>query len=94
VTADRSCGPGCRNGAVRTALAAEGPDAGFAQLHWLVDRFGAEHVVVEHVVELTDHQNPVDSTRNDRPAEMAAALDRPTIATLSRSWRRGCGACR
>ena len=68
---------GCRKGAVRTALAAEGPDAGFAQLQWLVDRFGAEHVVVE----LTDHQNPVDSTRNDLLAELAAALELPTIAT-------------
>ncbi|GAA1278840.1 error-prone DNA polymerase [Saccharothrix xinjiangensis] len=68
---------GCRKGAVRRALAREGPEAAFARLHDLVDRYGADRVFVE----LTDHGHPEDGPRNDLLWAMAHDLGLPTIAT-------------
>ncbi|WP_199441841.1 error-prone DNA polymerase [Umezawaea beigongshangensis] len=68
---------GCRKGAVRRALERAGPEAAFAQLRRLIGLFGRDRVHVE----LTDHGTPLDSTRNDLLARMAAELRLPTVAT-------------
>jgi len=68
---------GCRKGAVRQALATEGPVGARRELADLVHRFGAERVFVE----LTDHGQPLDSSRNDALASVATELGVPTIAT-------------
>jgi error-prone DNA polymerase len=68
---------GCRKGAVPLALAKHGPDAAARELDALVDAFGRDHVVVE----LTDHGRPLDSTRNDALARLAAAAHLPVVAT-------------
>ncbi|QEO12981.1 error-prone DNA polymerase [Agromyces intestinalis] len=68
---------GCRKGAVRRALAADGPDAAWRELDRLVALFGAEHVVVE----LTDHGHPDDQVRNDVLAGLAARARLPIVAT-------------
>ncbi|UOE45100.1 error-prone DNA polymerase [Agromyces larvae] len=68
---------GCRKGAVRRALASEGPDAAWRELDRLVALFGAEHVVVE----LTDHGHPDDQVRNDVLAGLAARARLPIVAT-------------
>ena len=52
---------GCRKGAVPAALAAGGPDAAEAELRALVEMFGRDNVAVE----LTDHDQPLDDSRND-----------------------------
>jgi len=83
---ERSGGPGdphwavltgCRKGAVRQALASEGPAAAARQLDALVDLFGAEAVLVE----LTDQGNPLDSRHNDVLAGLAAERGLPILAT-------------
>ncbi|MDN7122138.1 error-prone DNA polymerase [Nocardioides sp. ChNu-153] len=68
---------GCRKGAVRAALAHGGPAAAAAALDDLVDRFGAEHVVVE----LTHHRRPGDTEANDVLAGIAADRGLPVVAT-------------
>jgi error-prone DNA polymerase len=68
---------GCRKGAVRQALATEGPHGARRELADLVHRFGAERVFVE----LTDHGRPLDSSRNDALAALASDLRLPTLAT-------------
>ncbi|MFT7836521.1 error-prone DNA polymerase [Saccharothrix sp. BKS2] len=68
---------GCRKGVVRRALAREGPEAAFARLRDLVDRYGADRVFVE----LTDHGYPEDGPRNDLLWAMAHDLGLPTVAT-------------
>ncbi|GAA1244837.1 error-prone DNA polymerase [Prauserella halophila] len=68
---------GCRNGSVRRGLAEGGPEAAAAALRRLADRFGRDDVYVE----LVDHGGPLDSTRNDRLAEIAADLGIQTVAT-------------
>jgi error-prone DNA polymerase len=68
---------GCRKGAVRQALATEGTAGARRELADLVHRFGAERVFVE----LTDHSQPLDSSRNDALAALASDLRLPTIAT-------------
>ncbi|WP_409048526.1 error-prone DNA polymerase [Microbacterium sp. HA-8] len=84
--ADRAGGPGdphwavltgCRKGAVRQALAAEGPEGAARELDALVDLFGATSVFVE----LTDHGDPLDSRRNDLLASLARERSLPTLAT-------------
>ena len=80
--AERSAGhwvvfTGCRKGAVRQALVTEGQTGARRELADLVHRFGAERVFVE----LTDHGQPLDSSRNDALAAVAADLGLPTIAT-------------
>lgn len=74
---------GCRKGAVRQALphhrvpSRAEQDASEAALLALVERFGHENVVVE----LFDHQHPIDSVHNDFLAAVAARHRLPTIAT-------------
>jgi error-prone DNA polymerase len=68
---------GCRKGAVRTALAAEGAHGARRELVELVRLFGDGNVVVE----LYDHGNPEDTTSNDTLAAVAAELGLPVVAT-------------
>ncbi|MDQ1111056.1 error-prone DNA polymerase [Microbacterium testaceum] len=68
---------GCRKGAVRQALAFEGPTGAARELDTLVALFGAEAVYVE----LTDHGDPLDSRRNDVLAGLAADRGLPILAT-------------
>ncbi|MEV0678421.1 error-prone DNA polymerase [Actinosynnema sp. NPDC050436] len=68
---------GCRKGAVRRALAREGPEAAFGELRRLVGAYGADRVFVE----LTDHGYPEDGPRNDLLWGMAHELGLPTVAT-------------
>ncbi|MFG6443898.1 error-prone DNA polymerase [Microbacterium sp. P07] len=83
---ERSGGPGdsqwavltgCRKGAVRRALAAEGPDAAGIELDRLVTLFGRDAVHVE----LMDHGDPLDSRTNDVLARLAADRGLPLLAT-------------
>jgi error-prone DNA polymerase len=73
---------GCRKGSVPRALAAqgfsvEGTTAAQAELDRLIEMFGSEGVLVE----LTDHGNPLDSTRNDALFELAARRGLGVVAT-------------
>jgi error-prone DNA polymerase len=68
---------GCRKGAVRQGLVADGMAGGRRALADLVRLFGADQVFVE----LTDHGHPLDSTQNDALAELAAEAGLPTIAS-------------
>ncbi|PJJ55129.1 error-prone DNA polymerase [Compostimonas suwonensis] len=74
---------GCRKGAVRSALAAEGRTSAEGQaeaareLDRLVELFGRDNVVVE----LIDHDYPLDSTHNDVLAALAESRGLATIAT-------------
>ncbi|GAA4375306.1 error-prone DNA polymerase [Agromyces bauzanensis] len=68
---------GCRKGAVRRALATDGPDAAWRALDRLVALFGRDHVVVE----LFDHGHPLDQVANDALAELAARARLPLLAT-------------
>ncbi len=68
---------GCRKGAVRQALAFDGPAGAARELDTLVDLFGAEAVFVE----LIDQGDPLDSRRNDVLAGLAAERGLATLAT-------------
>ncbi|WP_458352033.1 error-prone DNA polymerase [Pacificispira sp. HM-600] len=68
---------GCRKGAVRRALEAEGVDGAARELDRLVALFGRDSVHVE----LTDHGDPLDSRRNDALAELAVERRLSLIAT-------------
>ncbi|HEY2997111.1 MAG TPA: PHP domain-containing protein, partial [Acidimicrobiales bacterium] len=69
---------GCRKGAVPRALDdGGGPAAAGRALGRLVDRFGADNVVVE----LTDHGSPLDSARNDALAALAGQAGVGVVAT-------------
>ncbi len=68
---------GCRKGAVRRALAAEGELGAEREAARLVELFGREAVLVE----LIDHGNPRDTTDNDALARVAARLGLPVVAT-------------
>ena len=68
---------GCRKGAVRSALVAEGEAAAEAELRTLVELFGREAVAVE----LINQGNPLDTAHNDALAAVAARLGLPTVAT-------------
>ncbi|MCT2087429.1 error-prone DNA polymerase [Microbacterium enclense] len=68
---------GCRKGAVRQALASEGPAGAARALDRLVDLFGPESVQVE----LIDHGSPLDSAHNDLLASLAAERGLPVLAT-------------
>jgi len=70
---------GCRKGAVRQALEAEGPAAAARELALLVDVFGRDHVAVE----LWDHGDPLDSARNDALAQVALAAGVELVATTN-----------
>ena len=68
---------GCRKGPVPRALVEEGPAAAARALHRLVDAFGPERVLVE----LWDHQDPLDQPRNDALARLAARTGVGIVAT-------------
>jgi error-prone DNA polymerase len=68
---------GCRKGAVRAALTAQGPEAARKELETLRDTFGRDNVVVE----LTGHDLPEDDERNDALYELARATGTTAIAT-------------
>jgi len=74
---------GCRKGVVRQPLphtrvpSAREREASERALLALVERFGAENVVVE----LFDHDHPLDSVHNDVLAELAARHRLATVAT-------------
>ena len=68
---------GCRKGAVRRALTGGGDAA--AELRWLVDRFGADHVAVE----LTHAGLPTDTERNDALAALARDAGLPTVVSTA-----------
>ncbi|WP_243073834.1 error-prone DNA polymerase [Microbacterium sp. SS28] len=68
---------GCRKGAVRHALASDGPAAAARELDRLVALFGRDTVNVE----LIDHGNPLDTRHNDVLAGLAAERGLPLLAT-------------
>ncbi|HTX62877.1 MAG TPA: PHP domain-containing protein, partial [Acidimicrobiales bacterium] len=68
---------GCRKGTVAAALTGEGPRAARRRLAELVDAFGKENVAVE----LWDHGDPLDSTRNDALAQLAVHAGCALVAT-------------
>ncbi len=74
---------GCRKGSVRAPLPAHrAPSLGEqeqseAALVALIERFGAESVLVE----LFDHQHPLDSVHNDFLATLASRHGVPTVVT-------------
>lgn len=68
---------GCRKGAVRQALAADGPAAAAYELDRLVDLFGPERIDVE----LIDQGAPTDSRDNDVLAALAAERGLPVVAS-------------
>jgi error-prone DNA polymerase len=68
---------GCRKGAVAAALTGEGPRAARRRLDELVAAFGRDDVAVE----LWDHGDPLDSTRNDALAQLAVHAGCALVAT-------------
>ena len=68
---------GCRKGALATALTAGGPAAAARVLDHLIGRFGRDHLAVE----LWDHGNPIDATRNDALALLAIERGVAPVAT-------------
>ncbi|NNE95945.1 MAG: DNA polymerase III subunit alpha, partial [Acidimicrobiales bacterium] len=68
---------GCRKGAVRAALDAEGPAAADRQLGELVNMFGSEGVAVE----LWDHGSPLDTVRNDSLVQLAGRRNLGVVAS-------------
>ena len=70
---------GCRKGSVQRTLASTGLSAAEVELDRLVERFGHDNVLVE----LTDHGNPLDSTRNDALFDLAARRGLGVVATTN-----------
>ncbi|HEX8929344.1 MAG TPA: error-prone DNA polymerase [Actinomycetota bacterium] len=68
---------GCRKGAVPRALVERGPTAAAYQLDLLIETFGRENVLVE----IWDHGDPLDSTRNDALVRIAAGRGIDAVAT-------------
>jgi error-prone DNA polymerase len=68
---------GCRKGTVPSALVQDGPAAARRALDELVAAFGRERVLVE----LWDHNDPLDRHRNDELALVAARAGVEIIAT-------------
>jgi error-prone DNA polymerase len=68
---------GCRKGAVPRALVERGPTAAAYQLDLLIETFGRQNVLVE----IWDHGDPLDSTRNDALVRIAAARGIDAVAT-------------
>jgi error-prone DNA polymerase len=68
---------GCRKGAVRRALAADGADGAARELDRLVRVFGPDAVHVE----LIDHGNPLDTRDNETLAGLARERGLPLLAT-------------
>src|SRR5665213_2807126 len=70
---------GCRKGSVPRTLAAEGFPAAAAELDRLAVLFGRDNVFVE----LTDHGNPLDSTRNEALFDLAGRRQLGVVATTN-----------
>ena len=68
---------GCRKGALATALTTGGPSAAAQVLDQLIGRFGRDRLAVE----LWDHGNPIDATRNDALALLATERGVAPVAT-------------
>ncbi|MEW6473049.1 MAG: error-prone DNA polymerase [Actinomycetota bacterium] len=68
---------GCRKGTVPKALVDHGPAAADRALQQLVDAFGKDRVLVE----LWDHGDPLDRSRNDALATLAARAGVGLVAT-------------
>ena len=68
---------GCRKGPLASALEQSGPTAARRRLDELVTLFGRENLAVE----IWDHGDPLDSTRNDALALLATATDVALVAT-------------
>jgi error-prone DNA polymerase len=68
---------GCRKGALATALTDGGPAVAAQVLDELIERFGHDQLAVE----LWDHGNPVDATRNDSLALLATERGVVPVAT-------------
>ncbi len=68
---------GCRKGALATALTTGGPTAAARALDHLIGCFGRDHLAVE----LWDHGNPIDATRNDALALLATERGVAPVAT-------------
>jgi error-prone DNA polymerase len=68
---------GCRKGAVPAALDRDGPAVAARALDRLRALFGRDAVAVE----LWDHDNPLDSARNDSLAALAVSAGVPLVAT-------------
>jgi error-prone DNA polymerase len=68
---------GCRKGPLASALEQAGPSAARRRLDELIALFGREHLAVE----VWDHGDPLDSTRNDALALLATATQVSLVAT-------------
>jgi error-prone DNA polymerase len=68
---------GCRKGALATALTTGGPAAAARVLDHLIGHFGRDRLAVE----LWDHGNPIDATRNDALALLATERGVAPVAT-------------
>src|SRR3954471_1781865 len=68
---------GCRKGTVPSALVRDGPAAAGRALADLVALFGQDNVAVE----LWDHNDPMDSARNDALVQIAARAGVECVAT-------------
>jgi error-prone DNA polymerase len=75
---------GCRKGTVPKALVDHGPAAAQRALHRLVDAFGRERVLVE----LWDHGDPLDRSRNDALATLATRAGVDVVATNNVHYAR------
>ena len=67
----------CRKGSVAAALSAEGPRGAARELDKLISAFGRENVAVE----LWNHDDPIDTARNDALARLAISRGTELIAT-------------
>ncbi len=70
---------GCRKGSVPKTLAAQGLSAAASELDRLATLFGHDNVFVE----LTDHGNPLDSTRNEALFDLAGRRKLGVVATTN-----------
>ena len=68
---------GCRKGSVPAALARHGPTAAETELNKLIEMFGRDNVVVE----LVDHDQPLDDARNDALFDLAGRAGVGVVAT-------------
>jgi error-prone DNA polymerase len=71
---------GCRKGPVPKALVDHGPSAAERELHRLVELFGRDRVLVE----VWDHGDPLDRSRNDALA--TSTTPRPGNGRWPRPW--------
>jgi error-prone DNA polymerase len=70
---------GCRKGTVPKTLVTKGISAAGIELDRLTTMFGHDNVLIE----LTDHGNPLDSTRNDALFELAGRRRVGAVATTN-----------